>query len=89
MFQVNRRYKNSETRNDVCGAFHHKIFSVNTINIVSPIWTKYCGVIMLNGDIFLRRKKNATDLDCQMNFIIGQHNFLFRTVYYAHFMLKL
>jgi hypothetical protein len=69
------------------GGGHHKIFSVNTINIVSPIRKKYCGGIMIYCDIFLRRKKKC--LDCQRNFVIGQDNFLFRIVYYAHFMLKL
>jgi hypothetical protein len=44
---------------------------------------------MIYGDIFLRRKNKATGLDCQRNFIIGQHNFLFRIVYYAHCMFKL
>lgn len=78
----------------VCGGgggrgFHHKIFSVNTINIVSRIRTKYCGGVMIYDDIFLKRKKKATGLDCQRNFIIGQHNFLYRLVYYAHFMLNL
>lgn len=74
-FQVNRCYKNCETRNNVCGAFHHKIFSVNTISIVSPIWKKYCGGTMIYGDIFLRRKNKATGLDCQRNFITGQQKF--------------
>jgi hypothetical protein len=92
-FQVSRCYKNSETRNNMCvcggGRVHHKIFYVNTNNLVSTIRTKYCGGIMIYDYIFLRRKMKATDLNCQRNFIIGLRNFLFRIVYYAHFMLKL
>jgi hypothetical protein len=44
---------------------------------------------MIYDNIFLRRKKKAIGLDCQRNIIIGQHHFLFRNVYYVHFMHKL
>ena len=46
-FQVNRCYRNGETRNYVyvcvCGGVgvHHTSFSANKINIVSPIMPKY------------------------------------------------
>ena len=72
------------------GGVHRKNFSVNTNNIVSsPTRTKYCGGIMIYDYVSLRRKKKATGLNHERNFIIGQYNFLFRIVYYAHFTFKL
>jgi len=44
---------------------------------------------MIYDYVSLRRKKKATGLNHERNFIIGQYNFLFRIVYYAHFTFKL